>query len=62
MIGACNTHGRDKKCTPFWSENLKGRRQLGRLRRSWEDNIRIDLRELMWECVNWINLAQKRDR
>jgi hypothetical protein len=31
-------------------------------RRSWEDNIRMDLREIGWEGVDLMNLAQDRDR
>jgi hypothetical protein len=40
----------------------EGRRPLGRLRRRWEDNIKIDLREVGWEGIDWIDLAQDRDR
>jgi hypothetical protein len=35
----------------------EGKRLHGRSRRRWEDNIRIDLRELLSEVVGWINLA-----
>jgi hypothetical protein len=28
----------------------------------WEDNIRIDLREIRWEGVDWIHLAQDREQ
>jgi len=35
---------------------------LGRPRRRWEDNIRMDLREIRWEVVEWIHLAQDRDQ
>jgi len=38
--------------TIFWLENLKGRDHLLRPRHSWEDNIRMDLREIGWEDVN----------
>jgi len=38
------------------------RRQLGRPRRRWEDNIRMDLREVGCGCVDWMELAQDRDR
>jgi len=38
------------------------RRPLGRPRRRWEDNIRMDLREVGCGCVNWTELAQDRDR
>ena len=40
----------------------EGRRPLGRPRRRWEDNIRMDLREVRCECVDWMELAQDRDR
>jgi len=39
-----------------------GRRPLGRPRRRWEDNIRMDLREVGYGCVDWMELAQDRDR
>jgi hypothetical protein len=40
----------------------EGRRPLGRSRRRWEDNIKIDLREIGFGDVDWIHLAQDRDR
>jgi hypothetical protein len=39
-----------------------GRRPLGRPRRRWEDGVRMDLREIGLGCVDWILLAQDRDR
>jgi hypothetical protein len=41
---------------------LEGKRPLGRPRRRWEDNIRMDLREIGWEGVDWMHLAQDRDK
>jgi hypothetical protein len=38
------------------------RRPLGRSRRRWEDNIKMDLREVGWGGADWIDLAQDRDR
>jgi len=40
----------------------EGRRPLGRPRGRWEDNIRMDLREVVCGCVVWMELAQDRDR
>jgi hypothetical protein len=40
----------------------EGRRPLGRPKRRWEDNIKVDLREVGWGGMDWINLAQDRDR
>jgi hypothetical protein len=38
--------------------NPEGRRPLGRPRRRWVDNIKMDLREVGWDGRNWIDLAQ----
>jgi hypothetical protein len=40
----------------------EGRRPLGRPRHRWEDNIKIDLEEVGWGAMDWIELAQDRDR
>jgi hypothetical protein len=40
----------------------EGKRPLGRPRRRWEDGIKMDLREMGWGGVEWIQLAQDRDR
>jgi hypothetical protein len=40
----------------------EGRRPLGRPRHRWEDNIRMDLRGVRCGCVDWMELAQDRDR
>ncbi|KAJ4442065.1 hypothetical protein ANN_11931 [Periplaneta americana] len=40
----------------------EGNRPLGRPRRRWEDNIKMDLREVGYDDRDWINLAQDRDR
>jgi hypothetical protein len=39
----------------------EGKRPLGRSRLRWEDNIKIDLRVIVLEGVEWIHLAQNRD-
>jgi hypothetical protein len=38
----------------------EGKRPLGRLRRRWEDNIKLDLREIGIDGANWIQLGQDR--
>jgi hypothetical protein len=40
----------------------EGRRPLGRPRRRWEDNIKMDLGEIGFGDLDWIRLAQDRDR
>jgi len=43
-------------------EKHEGKRPLGRPRRSWEDNIKLDLQEVGCGGMDWIELAQDRDR
>jgi len=43
-------------------EKSEGRKPLGRPRRRWVDNIRMDLQEVGCGYVDWIGLAQDRDR
>jgi hypothetical protein len=40
----------------------EGKKTLGRPRRGWEDNIRMDLQEVRCGGIDWIGLAQDRDR
>jgi hypothetical protein len=40
----------------------EGKRRLGRSRRRWVDNIKMDLRDIEWDGMNWSDLAQDRDR
>jgi hypothetical protein len=40
----------------------EGRRPLGRPRRRWEDNIKMDLRKIGFGDVDWIHWAKDRDR
>jgi hypothetical protein len=40
----------------------EGKRPLGRPRRRWVDNIKMDLREIGWDRVDWIDKAQGRDQ
>jgi hypothetical protein len=41
---------------------LEGKRPLRRPRQRWEDNIKMDLREMGWGGMDWIDVAQDRDR
>ena len=40
----------------------EGKRTLGRSRRRWEDNIKMDLQEVGGGCGDWMELTQDRDR
>jgi hypothetical protein len=39
----------------------EGKRPLGSLRCGWEDNMKMDLREIGWSGMDWFDLAQDRD-
>jgi hypothetical protein len=40
----------------------EGKRPLGRPKRRWVDNIKMDFREIGWDPVDWIDMAQDRDQ
>ena len=40
----------------------KGKRPIGRFRRRWEDTIKMNLKSISWEIVDWIGLAQDRNK
>jgi hypothetical protein len=42
--------------------NPEGKSPLGRPRRRWVDNIKIDLREIGWDGVDWIEMARDRNQ
>jgi hypothetical protein len=62
MGGTCSTNGEKRNAYRLLVGKPKGRRPLGRPRRRLLDNIRMDLVEVGWGDVDWIWLAQDRDR
>jgi hypothetical protein len=54
--------GEERKLYKVLVGKPEGRRPLRRPRRRWEDGVRLDLREIGLGCVDWIRLAQDRDR
>jgi hypothetical protein len=42
----------------YWWKSQEGKRPLGGPRCRWVDNIKMDLRELGWDGMDWIELAQ----
>jgi hypothetical protein len=61
MGRTCGTYGERRGAYRALVGKPEGRRPLGRPRRRWED-IKMDLREVGWGGMDWINLAQDRDR
>jgi hypothetical protein len=62
MGGACSTNGENRNAYRLLVGKPEGRRPLGRPRRRWSANIRMDLVEVGWGDVDWIGLAQGGDR
>ena len=63
MIWCDVAHMGEGRCVyRFLVGKPEGRRPLGRPKHRWEDNIRMDLREVGCGCVDWMELAQDRDR
>jgi len=54
--------GEGQRCVQSFGGEREGRRSLGRPRRRWENNITMDLREVGYGCVDWMELAQDRGR
>ena len=59
MGGACSAYGREERRIQRQPE---GKIPLARPRRRWESNNKMDLREVGCEGMDWIELAQVRDR
>jgi hypothetical protein len=62
MGGVCSTYGEGRGVCRVLVGKPEGKKPLGRPRRIWEDNVRMDLQEVGCGCEEWIGLAQDRDR
>jgi hypothetical protein len=62
MSGACITDGQKRNEYRLLVGKLEGKRSLGRPRRWWVCNIKIDLGEIVWGGEDSVGLAQARDK
>jgi len=62
MGGACSAYGGEERCIEGFGRETLGKKPPGRLRRRWEDNIKMDFQEVGCRGMEWIELAQDRDR
>jgi hypothetical protein len=62
MGRACSTNGARRNTYRILVGKPEGKRPLGRPRCRWVYNIKMVLREIVWDGMDWINLAQDRDQ
>jgi hypothetical protein len=63
MVSTCRTNREEKNnAYRIMVGKPKGKRPLRRPRRRWVKNIKMDLREIGWDCIDWIDLVQDRDQ
>ena len=61
MGRSCSQNGRRLECFQNLTSIPAGKRPLGRPKRRWEDNIRMNLKEIGINTRNWVDSAQDRD-
>jgi hypothetical protein len=62
LTRACSTIGDKKNAYRILVGKPEGKRPLGRARCRWVGNIKMDDREIGWDGVDWIHMAQDRDQ
>jgi hypothetical protein len=62
MDRACSTNGGKEECIYDTGGKARRKEPIGRPIRRWVDNIKMDLREIRWDSVDWIDMAQDRDK
>jgi hypothetical protein len=62
MGRACSVNGEKRNAFNILVGKPDGKRPQGRSRRRWEDRIKMDLREIGWGGLDWIDLIQDREQ
>jgi hypothetical protein len=62
MGRACSANGAKRNAYRIWVGKPEEKRPLGRPRRRWKDNIKMDLREIGCGGMDWIDVTQDRDQ
>jgi hypothetical protein len=58
MGGACSPNGKKRNACRLLVRESEGKSPQGRPRRTWLDNVKMDIGETGWDAVDWIGLAQ----
>jgi hypothetical protein len=61
-VGKVACMGEMRNAYKIMVRKAEGTRPFRRPRHKWEDTIRIELREIRWEVIDWIHLAQDREK
>jgi hypothetical protein len=62
MVRECSTNGEDRNAYRILVGNPKEKRPLERPRRKWVNNIKMDVKEIGLNCIDWIDLSQNMDQ
>jgi hypothetical protein len=62
VIRTCSTIEEKREAYRIFVGNPERKKPLGRPRRKWVDNIKMDLRDIGWSDVDWTDMAQYRDQ
>jgi hypothetical protein len=61
MGGSCSAYGGEERRSQGFGGEIRGKTPLGIPRRKWEDNIKMDLQEVGFGGMDWIELTQDTD-
>jgi hypothetical protein len=62
LVGHVTRMGEKKNAYRILVGKPEGKRPLGRSRRRCVDDIKMDLKKIVWDCMDWIHLAEDRDQ
>jgi hypothetical protein len=62
MGKACSTNGEKRNAYRILVRKPEGKRPPERSRLRWVDNMKMNLREIDWSCMDWIDLVKGRDQ
>ena len=62
MGRTCGTCGGEKKAYTVLAVKPKQKRAVLKPRRRWKDNVKIEITEIRWEVINWIDVAEDWDK